>query len=92
MKTDGTAIFGLDHRVPGMLFASVERNPRQRGKIKSFDDTDAKKVPGVKHVFKVQMRVFATIREGVAVVATSTWAAQQGRRALKITWDDGGGV
>lgn len=90
MKTDGTAIFGLDKRVPGMLFASVERNPRQRGKIKSFDAGQSLNVPGVKHVFKIQMRVFETIREGVAVVATSTWAAMQGRRALKIEWDDSG--
>ncbi len=90
MKTDGTAIFGLDKRVPGMLFASVERNPRQRGKIKSFDDSEAKKVAGVTNVFKINMMVFNTMREGVAVVATSTWAAMQGRRALKIEWDDTG--
>ncbi len=90
MKTDGTAIFGLDKRVPGMLFASVERNPRLRGKIKSFDDSEAKKVPGVTKVFKINMKVFNTMREGVAVVATSTWAAMQGRRALKIEWDDTG--
>jgi len=90
LKTDGTAIFGLDKRVPDMLFASVERSPRQRGKLKSFDDTDARKVPGVKHVFKIQMMVFNTMRDGVAVVATSTWAALQGRRALKVQWDDSG--
>ena len=90
MKTNGNAIFGLDKRVPDMLFASVERNPRQRGKVKSFDESGAKKVPGVKHVFKTSMLVFNTVREGVAVVATSTWAALQGRRALKIEWDDTG--
>ncbi|MBS1526181.1 MAG: xanthine dehydrogenase family protein molybdopterin-binding subunit [Bacteroidetes bacterium] len=90
LKTNGTAIFGIDKRVDGMLFATVERNPRLRGKVKSFDDTGARKVPGVKHVFKVQMPVFNTIREGVAVVATSTWAALKGRRALKIEWDDTG--
>lgn len=90
LKTNGTAIFGLDKRVPGMLFASVERNPRQRGKVKSFDDSAAKNVPGVTHIFKIKMMVFDTMREGVAVVATSTWAALQGRRALKIEWDDTG--
>ncbi|MGN6180613.1 MAG: molybdopterin cofactor-binding domain-containing protein, partial [Mucilaginibacter sp.] len=90
MKTNGTAIFGLDKRVPGMLFASVERNPRLRGKVKSFDDSEARKVPGVKHVFKTNMLVFDTNREGIAVVATSTWAALQGRRALKVEWDDAG--
>lgn len=90
MKTNGTAVFGLDKRIPGMLYASVERNPHLRGKVKSFDDSGTLKVPGVKKVFKVQMKVFSTIREGVAVVATSTWAALQGRKALKVEWDDSG--
>ena len=69
---------------------SVERNPRLRGKLKSFDDSAALKVPGVKNVFKVKMTVFNTYREGVAVVADSTWAAMQGRKALKVEWDDSG--
>lgn len=90
LKTNGAAVFGIDKRVPGMLFASVERNPRQRGKVKSFDATEAHKVPGVKHVFKVEGKVFDTTREGVAVVATSTWAAMKGRKALKVEWDDTG--
>jgi isoquinoline 1-oxidoreductase subunit beta len=90
LKTNGRAIFGLDKKIEGMLYAVVERNPRMRGKIKSFDDTAALKVPGVKKVFKVQMKVFETIREGIAVIATSTWAAMQGRRALKVEWDDNG--
>ncbi len=90
LKTNGTAGFGLDKRVPGMLFACVERNPRLRGKVKSFDDSDARAIPGVKDVFKVTMKVFNTDREGVAVVATSTWAALQGRKALKVFWDDSG--
>lgn len=90
MKTNGEAIFGLDKRLPGMLYAVVERNPRFRGKVKSFDDAATKKIPGVKQVFIVKMEVFNTIREGVAVVATSTWAAIQGRKALKVTWDDAG--
>lgn len=90
LKTNGTAVFGIDKRLPGLMFASVERNPRLRGKVKSFDDSETRKVPGVKHVFKVKMQVFNTIREGVAVVATSTWAAMKGRKALKIEWDDTG--
>ncbi len=90
LKTNGSAVFGLDKRLPGMLFASVERNPRMRGILKSFDDTAARKIPGVKHVFKVRMAVFNTFREGVAVVADSTWAAIQGRKALKVEWDDSG--
>ena len=90
LKTDGTAVFGLDKRVPDMLYAAVERNPRLRGVIKSFDDTAAKKIPGVIKVFKVRMKVYSTYREGVAVVANSTWAAIQGKKALKIDWDDSG--
>lgn len=90
MKTNGEAIFGLDKRLPGMLFASVERNPRLRGKLISFDDTAARKVPGVKQVFKIQMLVFNTTRDGVAVLADSTWAAMQGRKALKVVWDETG--
>lgn len=90
MKTNGTAIFGIDKRVPGMLFAAVERNLRYRGKVLRFDDSAAMKVPGVKQVFKVRMSVFNTFREGVAVVADSTWAALQGKKALKVEWDDTG--
>jgi isoquinoline 1-oxidoreductase subunit beta len=90
MKVNGSAIFGLDKKLPGMLYAVVERNPRFQGKVKSVDDTETKKVPGVKHVIAVKMSVFATFREGVAVVADSLWAAMQGRKALKVEWDDSG--
>ena len=90
LKTNGEAIFGLDKKLPGMLYAAVERNPRMRGKVKSFDDTETKKIPGVKKVFPVKMAVFNTYREGVAVVADSTWAAIQGKKALKVEWDDSG--
>lgn len=90
LKTNGKAIFGIDKKLPGMLYAVVERNPRFRGKVKSFDDTAAKAVPGVKHVLKVEMAVFSHMREGVAVVADSFWAALQGRKALKVEWDDSG--
>lgn len=88
MKTNGGAIFGLDKKLPGMLYASVERNPRLRGKIKSFDASATLKVPGVKQAFKIQMLVFNTTRDGVVVIADSTWAAIQGRKALRVEWDD----
>lgn len=89
-KVNGSAIFGLDKKLPGMLYAVVERNPRFLGKVKSYDDTATKAVPGVKHVLKVQMNVFSHKREGVAVVADNLWAAMQGRKALKVEWDDSG--
>lgn len=90
MKTNGVAVFGLDKKLPGMLYAVVERNPRLRGVVKSYDASAALKVPGVKKVFKVIMKVFNTNREGIAVVADSTWAAMQGKKALKVEWDDSG--
>lgn len=90
LKTNGTAVFGIDKMIPGMLYAMVERNPRLRGKVKSFDPTEALKVTGVKQVFVVRMGVFNTFREGVAVVADSVWAAMKGKKALKVDWDDTG--
>jgi len=90
LKTNGTAQFGLDKKLPGMLYAVVERNPRFRGKVKSFDDSATRAVPGVRRVFKVQRAVFAHLYEGVAVVADTLWAAMQGRKALKVEWDDEG--
>ncbi|MFC6095362.1 molybdopterin cofactor-binding domain-containing protein [Flavobacterium qiangtangense] len=90
LKTNGAAVFGLDKKLPGMLYAAVERNPRLRGIVKSYDDSEALKIKGVKRVFKVKMGVHNTFREGVAVVADSTWAAMQGKKALRIVWDDSG--
>jgi len=90
MKTNGEAVFGIDKRIPNLHFAAVERNPRLRGKVKSFDASAAMKVPGVTHVFKVVMGIWETDREGVAVVANSTWAAMQGKKALRVEWDDTG--
>jgi isoquinoline 1-oxidoreductase beta subunit len=89
-KVNGKAIFGIDKKIPGMMHAVVERSPRFLGKVKSFDDSAAKAVPGVKQVIKVQMPVFASTREGVAVVATNLWSAMQGKKALKVEWDDEG--
>lgn len=89
-KVNGAAVFGLDKKLPGMLYAVVERSPRFRGKVKSFDDTATRSVSGVKHVFKVQRPVFNLMFEGVAVVADTLWAAMRGRKLLKVEWDDDG--
>ncbi len=80
-KVDGTAVFGLDVTVPGMLIALVARPPVFGGKAKSIDDTATKHVPGVRHVVEID--------RGVAVVADGFWAAKKGREALRISWDDG---
>lgn len=90
LKTNGTAVFGLDKKILGMRYAVVERNPRFLGKVSGFDDSETRKVPGVTHVFKVQRAVFSQLCEGVAVVADSLWAAMQGRKVLKVDWDDSG--
>ena len=90
MKVDGTAVFGLDKTLPGMLYAVVERNPRFRGKVKRFDSEATLSVPGVKRVFTVQRAVFGDLYEGVAVVADSIWAAMKGRKVLKVEWNDEG--
>ncbi len=90
LKVNGKAIFGIDKKLPGMMYAVVERSPRITGKVKSFDDSGAKAITGVKHVFKLQRAVFGFMLEGVAVVADNLWAAMQGRKALKVEWDDTG--
>ncbi|MBZ5855859.1 molybdopterin cofactor-binding domain-containing protein [Flavihumibacter profundi] len=89
-KINGSAVFGIDFRVPGLLFAVVERSPRFHGKIKSIDDKAARMVKGVKDVIEVEMPVFAFTRHGVAVVADNVWAAMQARKLLKVEWDDSG--
>ena len=88
LKTNGEAIFGQDIKIPGMLYASVERTPVFHGTITSFDDTETRKIPGVKAVIKTEMPVFSHKRHGVAVVADNYWAALQGRKKLKIEWDE----
>ena len=80
-KVDGRAIFGIDVRLPGMLFATVARCPVRGGRVKAVREEAALKVPGVRQVFEVP--------SGVAVVADSTWAAIRGREALKLTFDPG---
>jgi len=88
LKINGSAIFGIDKTLPGMRYAVVERNPRIRGKVKSFDASATLAVPGVTHVFKVHRAVWGLLLEGVAVVANTRWAAMQGRKLLRVIWDD----
>lgn len=88
-KVDGSGIFGIDVRVPGMLFAVVARCPVFGGRPKRFDAEKARAVSGVKDVFEIPAIPAAHTAGGVAVVATSTFAAMQGRDALEIEWDEG---
>jgi len=80
-KVNGTAQFGLDVRLPGMVYAVVARPPVFGGKAVSVDAAETLRIPGVRAVEQVP--------SGVTVVAEKFWAAKVGRDKLKITWDDG---
>jgi isoquinoline 1-oxidoreductase beta subunit len=88
----GKSVFGMDARVPNMVYASIERSPVLGGKLKSVDDSEARKVRGVQKI--VQIAAFKPpygfqALGGVAVIADNTWAAMQGRKKLKVDWDLG---
>jgi isoquinoline 1-oxidoreductase subunit beta len=100
----GEAHYGIDTRVPGMLYAAVARPPGFGGRLKSFDNGPAQVVPGVRKVVEVPAAelppLFGEERKensghqhylwgGIAVVADTTWQAIAGRRALKLEWDAG---
>ncbi|MBK9675820.1 MAG: xanthine dehydrogenase family protein molybdopterin-binding subunit [Betaproteobacteria bacterium] len=78
-KSNGSALFTADVKLPDMLTAVVAHPPRFGARVKSFDAQSAS-LPGVRYVIEVP--------NGVAVVATSFWAAKKGRDALKIEWDE----
>jgi isoquinoline 1-oxidoreductase subunit beta len=80
-KTNGSAQFGLDVVLPGMLTAVIARSPVFGGKVASFDAAEAQQVPGVKAVVQVP--------SGIAVIAERFWPAKLGRDKLKIKWDEG---
>jgi isoquinoline 1-oxidoreductase subunit beta len=89
-KCTGKTRFGLDVRLPGMVYAVIARCPTFGGTAASFDASKALTTPGVLQVFEIPARGYHVFTAGgIAVVATSTWAAIQGRNALKITWNQG---
>ncbi len=79
-KSNGSAKYAIDLRVPGMKYAVIARSPLFGGAVASFDATAAKTIKGVMDVVQVP--------SGVAVVGDNTWAVMRGRDALKIVWDD----
>ncbi len=92
----GRITYGLDVRLPGMLHAVVERSPVFGGKVVRFDASRALAVPGVRKVVELPADRFALksgrpvmVANGVAIIATSTWAAMKGRKALQVEWDEG---
>lgn len=80
-KVKGMAQFGIDTRVPGMLYAAVAMPPMIGGKVASYDDSRAKSMPGVKAVVQYS--------RGVAVVADSYWQAKKAKDVLQVQWDGG---
>ncbi|HET8924331.1 MAG TPA: xanthine dehydrogenase family protein molybdopterin-binding subunit [Candidatus Acidoferrum sp.] len=89
-KATGAAKFGIDSRVPGMLFAVVARCPVFGGKVASFDAKKTKATPGVRDVIQFETSGRgASSTGGIAVLADNSWAAIQGRKALVVKWDEG---
>lgn len=85
----GQPIYGIDTRLPGMLYASFQRSPVIGAKLKSADLTDVLKQPGVRHAFTIKGNGNpAELVDGVAIVATHWWLAQQASKVLKAEWDD----
>ena len=88
----GRARYGIDTRLEGMLYAVVARPPALGGKLRGYDAHAALAVPGVVRVVDIPSHLLPAQYSplgGVAVLAQNTWAAMQGRQALKIQWDDG---
>jgi len=88
--SNGSAVFGLDKRIPNMKFVAIQRCPTTFGTVKSFNKTEALKIVGVEDVIEIPRieKPFGALG-GVAVIATNTWAAFKGRDALKIEWNYG---
>ena len=88
----GKARYGIDTDRPDMRYAVIARAPVLNARVESFDDTAARAVEGVLDVFDIDGPApgdpYRILASGVAVVATSTWAAIQGRAALQIEWTD----
>ncbi len=99
-KVDGSAVFGIDVKVPGMLVASIERCPVLGGAVKRWNGDKATALPGVRHVVQLAPSSWmgtngtwaAGCAAGIAVVADTYWQAVAGRRALEIEWDEGAGA
>ena len=88
----GSAVYGIDVMLPGMKHASIERPPSYGGRVKSYDASEALKVPGVERVVEIPGAPppsgFRPLG-GIAVIAGNTWAAMQGRQKLQIVWEPG---
>lgn len=89
-KVNGSAVFGIDITLPGMLYASVQHCPLIHGKIISFNESEVSAMPGVVKVVKTERKMPHKAVAAVAVVANTYWSALKARRALQIEWDNTG--
>jgi isoquinoline 1-oxidoreductase beta subunit len=80
-KVDGSAVYGIDVKLPGMLYGALLQPPQLGGSVRSFDAAASRAMPGVKAVVQTS--------SGVAVVADSWWQARKARDALKVEWNAG---
>lgn len=88
----GKGTFGIDAKMPGMVFAAIARAPVFGGKLKSYDDKEARTVRGVRQTVVIPELKPPTMFKalgGVAVIADNTWAAMKGREKLKVEWEPG---
>ena len=85
----GQPLFGIDQVQPGMLYATYTKCPATGGRVAKANLDDIRKMPGVKDAFVVEGNgKVSELMPGVAIVATSTWAAFKAKRALNVTWDE----
>jgi isoquinoline 1-oxidoreductase beta subunit len=85
----GVALFGIDTRVPEMLYGAFEKCPAVGGKVISANVDEIKKMPGITDAFIIEGNGnFKELSSGVAVVGTNTWSVFQARAKLKIKWDE----
>jgi len=80
-KVNGTAVYGIDVRPPGVKIATLAQSPVFGGRVKSVDDAAAKAIKGVRQIVRLD--------DAVAVVADHMGAAKKGLKVLAIEWDDG---
>ncbi|MGA2050508.1 MAG: molybdopterin cofactor-binding domain-containing protein [Terracidiphilus sp.] len=93
----GKPIFGIDVKVPGMLFATIQKAPVFAGKVKTANLDEIKALPGVRHAFVIDGGITPAaytpwepgMEPGIAIVADTWWQAQQARKQLKVDWDLG---
>jgi len=95
--TTGKPLFGIDIKLPGMLYASIEKSPVFAAEVKTANVEEVKALPGVRHVLVIAGSITPAdytpwepgMEPGIAIVADTWWQAQQARKQLKIDWDLG---